>query len=154
MSLKSVFQRKNRSLSNPLYLREWIQIFELLRSYDSDSTGYSSSSDVSSPLSGSQFILRSATGQSICSNQSLYHTVGAPPLNVSYCIKTEVVQFTAGLWTVPNIQQLQLSILIIVYIRERKVSSFLEPMGCKIKRNSFLNTEFCSEIFKEIDRNK
>ncbi|EYC11491.1 hypothetical protein Y032_0050g1941 [Ancylostoma ceylanicum] len=56
MSLKSVFQRKSRN-------------------YDSDSTGYSSSSDVSSPLSGSQFILRPATGQSICSDQSLYHTL-------------------------------------------------------------------------------
>ncbi|KAL6737254.1 hypothetical protein Aduo_010913 [Ancylostoma duodenale] len=56
MSLKSVFQRKNRN-------------------YDSDSTGYSSSSDVSSPLSGSQFILRPATEQSICSDQSLYHTL-------------------------------------------------------------------------------
>ncbi|CAJ0604035.1 unnamed protein product [Cylicocyclus nassatus] len=56
MSLKSVFQRRDRN-------------------YNSDSSGYYSSSDISSALSGSQFILRPATVQSAWSKEPLYHTL-------------------------------------------------------------------------------
>ncbi|XGW26125.1 hypothetical protein V3C99_007048 [Haemonchus contortus] len=67
MSLKSVFHRKTS------------------RNYDSDSTGYGSSSDTSSPLTGSQFILRPVTVLSSYSNHSACEKLNIDDYAASSC---------------------------------------------------------------------
>ncbi|VDO76554.1 unnamed protein product [Heligmosomoides polygyrus] len=66
------------------------------RCYDSDSTGYGSSSDTSSPLTASQFILRPVTVLSSYSNHSLYEKVSTTMLGTVAIVWLDFQAETTG----------------------------------------------------------
>ncbi|KAK6751943.1 hypothetical protein RB195_003388 [Necator americanus] len=115
MSLKSVFRKKNRN-------------------YDSDSTGYWSSSDVSSPLSGSQFILRPATVQSTFNTkQSFYHTLEDEhyPMSSRYASPSSSSLSTSEHDCVEEDDESTLRPQSVSTIRSLKTTTTLKITACK-----------------------